>query len=207
MVFIPMPTYAIPIMAMQAAPVGMQPAMQPLMPTVPEGGAPVAPMTPADSARDAAPVPVPQTLQRTTSVNSSCHRVAVTLNARKLTGNDKQAVSPSFDLNVGGRSAPFKIMIYPTITNEQKGGASFKKSKGKGTVQIKCEEALAEGAFPPLKFRIAIGSGDNRAAFRGPWTHDFCVTNMWALQTEVWDFLSVVDQRSSTFAVVLETQI
>merc|ERR1719293_212184 len=92
--------------------------------------------------------PMPQTLQRSTSVSTGATRIEWIVDARKLRGNDKQAVSPSFDLTCGGRTLPFKMMIYPRQVCDQRGGASFKKSGGRGSVTIKCEADVHHGTTP-----------------------------------------------------------
>lgn len=154
-----------------------------------------------------ASVPQPHTLSRDMSVNSGCHRVNWTVDARKLKGNDKQAVSPPFELNFGLHypSVIFKMMIYPRVVSENKGGASFKKAKGHGFVQLKCEAELSE-AIAQVTWRISIGSGEQRQDPRGPVHHNFALSAVSRLpkEREEWDFLQAVDQESMTFVVCLE---
>jgi len=163
---------------------------------LPGGGAPGPP---------AVGPPMPQTLQRSTSVSTRASRIEWTVDARKLRGNDKQAVSPSFDLVCAGRTLPFKMMIYPKQVTDQKGGASFKKSKGRGTVTIKCEADLNTGSTP-LQFRVYTGTGASKQTPRGPVEHDFSESAVCTLprNIEEWDFEQVKDKDSSTFVVGLE---
>merc|ERR1719424_210677 len=85
--------------------------------------------------------PQPGTLTRATSVSDDTkHRIIWTVDARKLEKNDKQAVSPQFELCFGPRcpSVIFQIMISPKVINEGKGGCCFKKSHGQGSLQLRC---------------------------------------------------------------------
>mmetsp|Transcript_135946 Transcript_135946/g.271211 ORF Transcript_135946/g.271211 Transcript_135946/m.271211 type:complete len:391 (-) Transcript_135946:461-1633(-) len=149
----------------------------------------------------------PQTLTRAFCVNTGCFRTLWWADARKLRGNDKQAVSPPFDLSFGDSfpSMTFKMMIYPKAMNDLKGGASFKKAKGRGLVQLKCEAELS-GAIANFSFRISIGMGDKKQAPRGPKVHNFSASAVCGLDKDVeeWDFQSVVDAKSMTFVVCVE---
>jgi len=103
---------------------------------------------PPTDASQSSPSPQPQTLTRVFSISRNAFRINWTVDARKLRGNDKQAVSPPFELSFGPGhpSVTFKMMIYPKVSSENKGGASFKKAKGKGSIQLKCEAELEEAA-------------------------------------------------------------
>eukprot|EP00442_Polarella_glacialis_P008818 CAMPEP_0115083666 /NCGR_PEP_ID=MMETSP0227-20121206/20719_1 /TAXON_ID=89957 /ORGANISM="Polarella glacialis, Strain CCMP 1383" /LENGTH=422 /DNA_ID=CAMNT_0002472163 /DNA_START=59 /DNA_END=1327 /DNA_ORIENTATION=+ len=151
--------------------------------------------------------PQPQTLTRAFSVKSGFFRVHWTVDARKLRGNDKQAVSPPFELSFGSQfpNVTFKMMIYPKAVSDSKGGASFKKARGHGYVQLKCEAELSE-AIANVAFRISIGSGDKMQPPRGPVAHNFSSSAVCGLpkEQEEWDFESVKDTDSMTFVVCLE---
>merc|ERR1719188_1371646 len=147
--------------------------------------------------------PKPQTLQRSTSVSARATRIEWTVDARKLRSSDQQAVSPSFDLTCGGRTVPFKMTIYPTKVPDQRGGASFKKSNGRGSVSIRCVADLITGSTP-LRFRIYTGrAGENKQTPRGPVEHDFWAGAVCGLPRDIaeWDFQEVQDNASSTFVV------
>lgn len=155
----------------------------------------------------AGPPPQPQTLTRHYSTNSGYFRVHWTVDARKLRGNDKQAVSPPFELSFGNQfpNVTFKLMLYPKVVNDAKGGASFKKARGRGYVQLKCEAELSE-AIANVSFRVSIGSGVSMQEPRGPVSHNFSSSAVCGLpkEQEEWDFSNVVDQESMTFVVCLE---
>merc|ERR1711974_225199 len=129
-----------------------------------------------------------------------CHRIPWTVDARKLKGNDKQAVSPPFELSFEGNPhVIFKMMIYPTVTSEQKGGAAFKKSKGYGYVQLKCEAELQD-TDAMVYWRLRVGQET-----RGPVKHNFSMSAVSRLKdNELWDFTSAVNNDSQTFDVSLE---
>mmetsp|Transcript_87962 Transcript_87962/g.247144 ORF Transcript_87962/g.247144 Transcript_87962/m.247144 type:complete len:458 (-) Transcript_87962:88-1461(-) len=158
-------------------------------------------------ASQVAVAPQPHTLTRDLSVSSGNHRIHWTVDARKLRGNDKQAVSPPFELSFGAGfpSVIFKMMIYPKVVSDSKGGASFKKAKGHGFVQLKCEAELQE-SVANVDWRISIGSGERLQAPRGPVTHNFALSavSRLAREQEEWNFNEAVDPESSTFVVCLE---
>jgi hypothetical protein len=206
------PVYGVPMMMVDSAnfmPAHMSPMGTAEQQGVPQDAPVAAPPYPLQGgggggAPPAGP-PMPQTLQRSTSVSTRATRIEWIVDARKLRGNDKQAVSPSFDLNCGGRTLPFKMMIYPKQVTDQKGGASFKKSRGRGSVTIKCEADLTAGSTP-LSFRIYTGTGAMKQPPRGPVEHDFSASAVCTLprNIEEWDFAEVQDKASSTFVVGLE---
>merc|ERR1711865_1197386 len=79
-------------------------------------------MPPGTSAANMAASPQPQALTRAFIINSMVYRVNWTVDGRKLRGNDKQAVSPPFELSFGGNfpAVTFKMMIYPKVVNDGK---------------------------------------------------------------------------------------
>lgn len=159
----------------------------------------------------AAPHPQPQTLESETD-GKGLWRVHWTVDARKLRGNDKGAVSPPFALSFGP-AAPevtFKLMLYPKVVHDAKGGSSFKRAHGKGCVQLKCEEGLPTH-IADVQYRISIATtrGVNATESRGPVAHNFSNNAVCGLpkDQEEWNFLSVVEANSQTFVVRLELAI
>lgn len=137
----------------------------------------------------------------------ACYSVCWIVDARKLHGNDKQVVSPPFDVFIGPVSAVFKLMIYPRVSHDVRGGLSFKKSGGKGYIQLKCEGNVHEGLAHAI-FYLSIGSGDEEQPARGPRSHNFAKVAVAGLPRleELWDFNTVVDRDSMTFNVLLGMQ-
>ncbi|CAK0874365.1 unnamed protein product [Prorocentrum cordatum] len=131
-----------------------------------------------------------------TCATTGQRRLEWLVDSRKLRGNDKQAVSPSFDIACDGTEMPFRLMLYPK--------RSFKSSGGRGSVTLKCEVDLAEGAAP-LTYRSYIGSGA-AALPSAPVTHDFSKSALSRLPSDVGElnFSAVVDEALSVFVVALE---
>merc|ERR1711972_272870 len=154
----------------------------------------------------ALPPPMPtQSLTRIMSPTSGCYRIIWNCDGKRLTSNDKQAVSPPFEFSFGVQypCVPFKMVIYPKTMSAGKGG--FRKAKGRGTVQVKCEADLTD-AWATVTFRICVGSGAHRLEPRGPVVHDFSRFACCGLPTgeDEWDFSSVLTPDAQTFAVCLE---
>jgi len=113
-------------------------------------------------------------------------------------------------------SAPgsFRMMLLPKVVDERKGGASFKRAKGRGLVQVKCEEnLLADPGSSVLVLRLSVRGGGGaepegpgtREPARGPVRHDFAERGICGLpkEEEEWDFGKIVNG-SQTFIVCLE---
>jgi len=129
-------------------------------------------------------------------------RASWTVDAHKLRGNDTHATSPSFDLAPGVKA---KLMLQPKAMGTKKGQAAFKKSKGCGAVELKCESDNSI-LIPPITFFLRIGSGEQKQPRRGPVTHSFdngCVCGLPKDEDE-WNFNAAVDHKSHTFTVHIE---
>jgi hypothetical protein len=143
-------------------------------------------------------------------VDSSTGMLQVQWNvdARKLRGSCKQAVSPPFDLNFGSHfpRVPFKIVIYPKSVNDGKGGACFKKARGRGFLQLKCEAQLSGETVANVTFRFSLGSGKRKQDIHTTEiSHNFAAyATCDTCRTMEWDFNEAVDEDSGTFSVQLE---
>jgi len=143
--------------------------------------------------------------------DSDVFRVSWTVDAKKLRSSDKVAVSPSFSLPTIEGS--FRMMLCPTATSDRKGGASFKKAKGRGKVHVKCEAAPGDVTSSKLVLRISVGSGwdSGRVVAQelcdGGVVHDFAESGVCCLPRhhEECHFMQAVDEASQTFAIFLET--
>jgi hypothetical protein len=131
------------------------------------------------------------------------------VDARKMKGNDRQVVSPPFELPVfaaSGQEAQvtFKLMICALSRGDWKGGTSFKKSSSKGVIHLKCEGDLDE-SVADVSFCFAVGSaaGLPTSLPRGPLTHNFarCAVGRLPDDQAEWDFTSAVDEDSLTLLV------
>mmetsp|Transcript_11808 Transcript_11808/g.21507 ORF Transcript_11808/g.21507 Transcript_11808/m.21507 type:complete len:496 (-) Transcript_11808:189-1676(-) len=135
------------------------------------------------------------------------------VDAKKLTQNYKQAVSPEFRITFGSgpskKEVVFKLIIYPRTHADggKKGNGSFKKTRGRGVVQLKCDTVLTDAAGAEVTFSIGIGSSDETAEhqMRGPVLHNFAQSAVCGLEKseEEWDFQQAVDN-TGTFGVSLE---
>lgn len=155
----------------------------------------------------------PQGVERFTCPTTGACSIRWTVDARKLRGNDRSAVSPPFELrDPGSRSCwPFKMVINPKITNSGRSGASFRVAKGQGMIQLKCEASRSQLASMPLTFWLSAGSGRNFGPLqcpRGPVEHDFAQSGVQGLSkdADVWDFSSLVDETTQTFIICLTIQ-
>lgn len=150
-----------------------------------------------------------QTLVRTACRRTGVHRVYWTLDAKRLNGSCRTAVSPAFEIMKGGPPS-FKMMLTPKATNHGRGGGSFKKSKGKGVIQLKCEADMQCFPSSPITFTIAVGKSREdvkNEMRRGPVVHDFVVQNgLCSLpkDQDTWDFNQFVDEASQTLVICLE---
>jgi len=175
---------------------------------------PAAPPAAVEASTASLPPPLPAAprapvLTRVFSVASYMERVRWTVDARKLKSTDREAVSPSFDLSFSGVNVQFKMVIRPKVMSDSRGGASFKKAKGRGSVELRCLSEVEPAVNPIVTFRLAIGSGadpEKREPPRGPVRHDFTQRAICGLpegQAE-WDFSKAVDEDTLTFVVCLE---
>ena len=157
---------------------------------------PVAPPTAAPRA------PV---LQRAFSVNSRIFRIHWTVDARVLKTSDREKVSPPFEVSMDGKEIQFKMCLRPSLTSESRGGASFRKAKGKGTVDLRCLNEISPTRSCAVTFRVAIGKGSESHKVSKTMKHDFSQKPICQLEgEEEWDFKTVTDEETQTFVVVLE---
>lgn len=105
---------------------------------------------------------------------------------------------------------PFRLLLTPknamSTTAGKKGSQGFRKSKGFGVVQLKCEEVLGEEMLSKVEFHISVG----QQPLRGPVLHDFsqsgAVCGLSSTGQDLWDFGKEVDLTSRTFSVRLEAR-
>jgi len=151
-----------------------------------------------------------QTVMRFACESSGVCCIRWTVDAKKLRGHDRGAVSPLFELSDAslGASLPFKMVISPKVSGVGKGGSSFRMANGQGMIQLKCEAPRDDLASSPLTFWLSVGGGRGSEAFqvpRGPVQHNFAESGMRGLpkDLEIWDFNGLVDTTSQTFVVCL----
>lgn len=147
-------------------------------------------------------VPQPHTIRHSLNMDNGIHQVFWHVDASKLKGQERQTVSPSFELPFEGQVS-FRLVCVPKPNPDGKGGASFKKANGVGSVHLKCE--AAKGL---VNFFVSISNGrpDFNREPRGPVKHNFAELSTCGLRKgeEMWDFTKAVDKETQTFAVCLE---
>jgi len=160
-------------------------------------------------------VAVPHTFHAQTVMRFKCPNTGMcclrwTIDAKKLRGNDRNAVSPLFELSnaVLGLTLGFKMLIYAKVSNAGTSGASFRVADGQGLIQLKCEAARHDIASIPMTFWLSAGRGRGAGAQqmpRGPVQHDFAQSGVCGLAKdhEIWDFNGSVDKKSETLVVFL----
>jgi hypothetical protein len=148
-------------------------------------------------------------LQRDLNCRGDIHRVRWNVRATELSSTNKEIVSLPFVLNVGG-PVNFRLILYPkvgdTVRNiERRGHTSFRGSKGKGGVMLKCTDPVSTQT--KVKFRIVVGSAASKNQQpRDPVTHDFFEKAIAHLPTgsDEWNFKKVLNEPAETFTVCLE---
>jgi len=107
----------------------------------------------------------------------------------RLKSSDKQIVSPAFEV----MGAVFKLMLKPKAMGNGKGESGFRKAKGRGHIELKCEVGSA-ATLPAMVFSFTING-----ICRGPVIHDFTGAPVACLPRETeWNFLGAVDKSSPT---------
>jgi len=135
---------------------------------------------------------------------ASSAKVQWMLDARKLYSKDKVVVSPAFEL-LHGCSIPFRILVKSRVKTQKRGGESFVKSRGVGSILLKCEAPVDQIlAMPSLEVKITVGDQPGRSFVH----HDFGSESVAGLQphTQYWNLRSAVDASSQSVAVCLEME-
>lgn len=166
--------------------------------------------TPNCSPRPEPPVLLGRTAQAESAAPLECLRlpngkemVRWKVDARKLDSQEKQILSPEFELQLPGLGLkPFRIMILAKET-KGKGGRGFVKAGGKGRLFVKCEtSSLAQARA--MAFRVSVGPATVES--KGPLWHLFTEQPCCPLQdsNEDWDLPPAVDKVARRFEVTLE---
>merc|ERR1740117_1730235 len=156
----PMMPMGMPMDANAAAQAQMQMAMGGMM--MPQNMEPAGPV--------ADPKPRSQVMERVFSMASQRERIRWTVDSRKLKSSDREAVSPTFEVSCGG-VINFKMVLKPKAMDSNKGGACFKKSRNKGSVELRCVtdlDSMDSAVKPTITFRLQVGSARRTEPFRGP---------------------------------------
>merc|ERR1712039_416127 len=135
------------------------------------------------------------------------NRFRWTVDARRLKSKYHLAVSPPFEIQLG-REVSIIMKIRSKRVHESKGGASFKKAKGKGSVELRCLGKVDPGEDLTATCLITVSSGLSIGERRGPVNHNFADRAICGLaeaeEEEALDFSKHVNTETNTFEVVLE---
>jgi hypothetical protein len=150
-------------------------------------------------------VPARPGLQQSVASHAGGWRTHIkwTVDAKKLQTKDNVIVSPSFEIAME-RPMPFRMMLLPREVTDKKGGHCFKKARGTGSVQLKCEADLEDsGLNATVAFKISAGGEMQQ---RGPAMHDFAQAGVCGLpkKEQLWHFNDGIDTSSQTFSIELE---
>ena len=102
------------------------------------------------------------------------------------------------------------MIMKPRPVHDAKGGASFQKAKGWGSIELTCLQHDVEVLTNPVvTFRFGVGSHSNpkkQQRYRGRVRHDFRDRRICGLEgrDEWWDFQRSVDKQTRSFVVCLE---
>jgi len=148
-------------------------------------------------ARTVSRAAAPPVLERTFSPRSGRYCVHWNLSSRELSSDGSRLMSHPFTLSFGDElpDVSFKIMLYAARAR------SFKKSRGQGYFELRCESSVPSGKVN-LAFRISIEG----QAPRGPVENDFASMAACGLPKgqEVWNLSNAVDPQTKTCRVCLE---
>jgi len=142
-------------------------------------------------------------LSCTPSSDAGCFHICWIVNAHKVRGNEKQAMSPNFvlPLGPGGECMRLRLVVYPKTSNSR-ATVNFKNSKEMGYIQIKCDLARS-CPRAPVRFKFAVGAKHHAQGIRGPVGHDFAKDSICGLprHNDCWDLKAATELRSMTFPI------
>lgn len=129
-----------------------------------------------------------------------------TVDGRKLRSSDREAVSPQFTVK-DCYDLEFKLVLKPKVVEYVKGGSSFRNSRGKGYIELRCvsENSALMLCEATLSFKLSISSAKRTEKFRGSVFHNFRERATCGLveSQDEWEFGKIVDD-TGTFIVILE---
>lgn len=129
------------------------------------------------------------------------------VDGRKLESQDKQILSPEFELQLPGvpETTPFRLMILAKETRG-KGCRGFLKAKGRGRLFIKCGCSSVPESAAAVAFRVTVGAGTDAEKSKVLRPHQFADHSCCPLQEdkEDWGLLPAVSCESKHFEVLIE---
>lgn len=136
----------------------------------------------------------------TCSYSHGVAHISWQVESRALRSYDKQVVSLCFTVQMGEKlpDLAFKLTLHSS-------GANFKKSRGQGSVTLKCESECLN-ASTPAKLYFSVGAGEKEQARRGPIIHSFDNSATCSLPKgeDTWGLNAAVDKKTKTFTIFVE---
>ncbi|CAE7350837.1 PTC1, partial [Symbiodinium sp. CCMP2456] len=88
------------------------------------------------------------------------------VDARKLKTNDKQIISPGFELYHPGNGQVLRFLIgaFPMGWSAANPGENFNKAAGRGYFQLKCDTGPKDQGCLPCRFGFSVANGEMRTA-------------------------------------------
>jgi hypothetical protein len=124
------------------------------------------------------------------------------IDKKRLPRNDRQLVSPSFNLNFGEllQNKPFRIVLQAGQLR------TFKQSQGKGEVLLKCEHRLPDDEYANVQFAVAIGDGESFAVPHRRIAHNFAESCLCRMPQghQLFDFKAANGLNSTSFTICIQ---
>jgi len=136
-------------------------------------------------------------------VPDDCFRFTFTFHQSKLVSRERMVVSDSFGIPLKLIHVPFRILLTATYVHHKRHGQSFKTARGRGKLQLKCEDGNPSDDMPPLSFSFQVGSDCRK---RGPVIHNFAHNPIGGLLQgeDEWDFASAAEPETGSVHISLE---
>uniref|UniRef100_A0A7S2JVH7 Uncharacterized protein n=1 Tax=Zooxanthella nutricula TaxID=1333877 RepID=A0A7S2JVH7_9DINO len=129
---------------------------------------------------------------------------------RRILGQDKMFVSPSFYLSLPNLGRlPFKLILHaaapPAAQKKGKGAQGFRSAEGWVRVELKCCDDLLPGDHADICLSIGMGLGDLAQPVRGPVRHNLAQQSMCGLPKgqDMWHLPRSVDPVTRRVHVVV----
>lgn len=132
---------------------------------------------------------------------------------RRISGQDKWLVSPSFGLSAAGlQGLPFKLVLHAAVAPQRDGrgqgvlGVGFKSADGWARVELKCCADIPLEAPVLVALRIAVGEGERAQPPRGPVVRDLARQSCLGLPKgfDVWHLFQAVDPTTNCATVLVD---
>jgi len=145
-----------------------------------------------------------------TKISEGREEVVWCVDGSRFDSHQERILSPEFNLNFPGQAEPFsfRMVILATQTGG-KHGAGFKKARGRGSIELKCQSAVPPNVGA-VTLNISMGHGSRKQEAPTAIWHNFADKTCCLLKNgeEVdWDFKQSIDGKGCEISVeVLDYQ-